>query len=215
MSRHSLPRASPDAAQRFVVYLEGPRDREVLRCWARRHSPRLARALAPACVILGGRQPARAARDLRLRRERDSGVRGLVVLDGDAGAGSPPTDQPGLELFTWERRHIESYLLVAPAIRRGLRVRDGRFDEVLREFLPAPDDAEALRLVDAKRLLGPKGPLAQYLGRPISASHVAGAMRSDELGDEVRALLSLLSAGFGVEEQRPAASVASRLRLPK
>lgn len=207
MPRSAPPRADPHARGHFVVYVEGPRDRDVLRCWARRQSPRLARALAPAFVILGGRRPARAVEDLRRRREQHPDTAGLCVLDGDIGAGEPRESEHGLELFTWERRHIESYLLVASAIQRALRVSDQRFDRVLREHLPDPEDEDALRVMDAKRLLGPKGPFARFLGRPVSVGQIARVMRSEELGREVVALLERLEAGLGVTEVASVPSV--------
>ena len=68
--------------------------------------------------------PARVAAlgDPRVRR-LDGGGRGLVVLDRDhhSESGGFSLVEPGLEVFTWKRRHIESYALVPDAIRRSLR----------------------------------------------------------------------------------------------
>jgi hypothetical protein len=61
----------------FVLYVEGPRDRDVLLAWALRvHAP-LGRALEADAVILGGRQPDRAREHYRALRERVSVARGL------------------------------------------------------------------------------------------------------------------------------------------
>jgi hypothetical protein len=126
----------------FVLYVEGPRDREILECWARRVDPGLSRCIEQNTVILGGRRPARAIADFRKRGGVAAGYSGLVVLDRDdhahAESGDPsasasgsdtrsPLPDPelpeaGLELFVWSLRHIESYLLVPAAIRRMLRL---------------------------------------------------------------------------------------------
>ena len=186
----------------FVVYVEGPRDRDILGAWARRIAPRLPAELVASTVILGGRQPARAAEHLRERRQSQSATRGICVLDRD-GAGTPePAVEPGLEFFTWGRRHIESYLLVPDAIRRGLGIRDhdGHFDRLMRAHLPALDDERALRDLDAKQLLGRKGPLARFLSRPVAPGRIARATRLEELHPDVRALFARIQNGLGLVE---------------
>jgi hypothetical protein len=129
-------------------------------------------------------------------------ARGLCVLDRDGGG---PVALPGradldLELFTWSRRHIESYLLVPEAIRRGLRVPDkeGTLDRTLRQELPVEDDDPAWGHVNAKRLLDRKGPISRCLGRPLNPGHIARAMRAEELHPEVQALLGRIGEGLGV-----------------
>jgi hypothetical protein len=193
----------------FLVYVEGPRDRDVLGAWARRLSPRFAKELVNSTVILGGRQPARAAEHLRRLRRLHAATRGICVLDRD-GEGMPePPSEPGLEFFTWGRRHIESYLLVPDAIRRGLGVRDhdGHLDRLMRAHLPPPGDERALRDLDAKQFLGPKGPLARFLNRPVAPGRIARAMRSEELHPDVRALFSRIQCGFGLVETEPVVTV--------
>jgi hypothetical protein len=184
----------------FSVYVEGARDRDLLAAWARRLSPPLARALEPACVILGGRQPARAAGLLARRRELQEDAAGLCVLDGDAIAVAPPPACDGLEYFIWSRRHIESYLLVPAAIERAARTADMRLRRLLEAELPDPGDERALRSFDAKRFLGEKGPLARFLGRTLSPGAIARAMRDEEIHEEVRALFARIAAGLGILE---------------
>jgi len=183
----------------WVLYVEGARDREILNGWARRISPHFARDLSLATVILGGRQPARAAAHLEgLRRSRGTGA-GLCLLDRDGFDHPPGMGCVGdLETFTWSRRHIESYLLVPPAIRRGLRLgeRERSFSRVLERELPAQGDTEMLRKVDAKAILGPKGHIARWLGRPLQLGRIAHGMRADELPDEVHALLRRLEVAL-------------------
>ena len=213
-----MPSARHDAARPpahapgggFVVYVEGPRDGDILRSWARRLAPpRLARDLVAATVILGGRQPARAVAHLRRLAAAGACARGLCVLDRDGGeaVSLPEPDGVDLELFTWSRRHIESYLLVPDVIRRGLGPRERGLDRLLREQLPPLDDEAALRAVDAKRLLDRRGPLARLLGRPLDPGRIARAMRPEEIHPEVHALLERIAAGLGLAGADPVATV--------
>lgn len=197
----------------FVLYVEGPRDRGLLEAWARTQSPPLARVLPGVTVILGGRQPARAAEHFRAARERDGAAAGLCVLDRDGRDGSAPTgaDAPGLEFFTWGRRHIESYLLVPDAIRRSLRLAadDSRIERFFRSELPPADDEAALRDLAAKPLFAAHGRLERLVGRRVLPGHVARAMRPGELHADVRALLERLGAALGIRE------AAAFVRLPR
>ena len=195
-ARGDAPTGRPTRA---FVYVEGARDRDILRIWARRFSPALGRALVDATVILGGRQPARAVAHMRRQRAgAEQEVSGVCVLDhdghGDVRRATLAEAGPALELFTWGRRHIESYLLVPEAIRRGLQVddHDGHFVRWLARELPALGDERRMGEVDAKRWLSPKGPLAQALGRPVAPSRIARAMRVEEFHRDVRALLERL-----------------------
>jgi hypothetical protein len=203
---------------RCLVYVEGARDRDILRSWARRLSPTLGRALVEASVILGGRQPARALAHLREQTARAAApVAGLCLLDRDRDGGGdvmPLCDEePPLEFFTWGRRHIESYLLVPDAIRRGLRVddHDGHFARWLHRELPPLDDEARMREVDAKRWLGPKGPLARTLGRPVAPGRIARAMRPDEFHPDVHSLLERLRALLGEAGGAPVVHVRAAL----
>ena len=182
--------------QRFILYVEGPRDRSILRAWSYRLLPSRARRLFRGSVILGGRRPLRAVEHFRIERSAEAGARGLCVLDRDDGAGSRPPEggEPGLEFFTWTRRHIESYLLVPEATQRalGLPAADVRIERVLREHLPPAAGEQVFRDVDAKRLLGPKGALARALGRPLPLSRIARLTREAELHADVHALFARL-----------------------
>jgi hypothetical protein len=201
MRARTRVRGGPEeVAAPFIVYVEGPRDRGVLSAWARRLSPRLPAAFEAACVILGGRQPARAAGDLARRRAEGGAATGLCILDGDlpAAPAEPPGD--GLEVFTWRRRHIESYLLVPAAIERAARADDTRLRRLLDDELPHPADERALVSFDAKRFLGPKGPLARLLGRTLAPGWIARTMRADEIHEEARGVCGRIAAGLGVFE---------------
>jgi hypothetical protein len=130
-------------------------------------------------------------------------VRALCVLDRDDGRDSPEDgeSEAGLEFFTWSRRHIESYLLVPDAIRRALRLpaHDRLIERVLREHLPAPENEDSYRQVDAKRLLGPGGILPRALGRPLPLGRVARVTREDELHADVRALFARLRGAVVID----------------
>lgn len=196
--------AAPVAARPspvYAVYVEGPRDRDILCAWARRVSPRLVRALDPRLVILGGRQPARAVEHFRRLRAGSDEAAGLCVLDRDGGEPHPPKGvrEPGLEFFTWTRRHIESYLLVPSAIARGLRLspHDGRVQRFFQEHFPADGDEIAWQEVEAKPIFGAHGPLARLLGREIPPGKVARAMRPEELHPDVVAVLGRIHDALG------------------
>lgn len=191
--------------RRFWLYVEGPRDHEVLRGWAQACDPGLLRAIEGCAVILGGRRPARAAEHFRSMGAPAEGMRGVCVLDGDGAARTPDAGAngahhvPGLAYFTWSRRHIESYLLSPEAIRRSLRLRrdDVRVERILRECLPAEADEDAWRGVDAKRLLAENGPLARGLGRSVALGRVARAMREPELHPDVQQLFAAVRDALG------------------
>jgi len=176
-----------------VLYVEGPRDRDVLEGWARGASAALARAVRDNAVILGGRQLGRAAAHFATAAAARPGLRGLCILDRD-NIEEATSAAGELEVFTWSRRHIESYLLVPGAIQRALRLpeHDGRVQRLLRQHLPTTAPESALRELDAKRLLGASGPLARALGRPLALGRVARAMRPDELHADVAGLLERL-----------------------
>jgi len=201
-ARAQAPRGQ-DAA--FVLYVEGPRDRDILHTWARRSSVDLAHVVGSA-VILGGRQPHRAVEHFRGVRAIAPAARGLCVLDrDDASPGSQSEawlDEPGLGFFTWSRRHIESYLLVPEAVRRTVQGQKERFrlERFLREHLPARGDEAAWRSMDAKRLLEREGPLARAVGQPLVGGRIARAMRADELHADVVSLLARIRAGVTGEQ---------------
>ena len=190
-----------------MLYVEGPRDREILESWARRIEPAIARLIEERTVILGGRQPLRALEDFRKRGGQPAGWRGLVVLDRDhhddqAGGDSAPADleaEPGLELFVWGLRHIESYLLVPSAIRRLVAGLEGT--EQLDTLLEAELGEE--RSLHAKRFLGAGGSLAEALGTDLRAGEIARAMREDELHADVRRLLERIGSLSGVATPAP------------
>lgn len=200
--------ASSPAESPFVLYVEGPRDRGLLDAWAFRFSPALAASLAPVSVILGGCQPLRAAEHFRELRARSAvELRALCVLDADRERRPPPerAREPGLEFYTWGRRHIESYLLVPAAICRALRVPpgDARLTRWFERELPAPDDEESFAELDAKELFAHHGALQRLFGRPVRPAHVARAMRRDELHGDVHALLERLREGLGLGGSAP------------
>lgn len=188
----------------FILYVEGPGDRGIIREWSYRLLPRLANRLGGATVILGGRQPARAVEHFESRHRNRPGLRALCILDRDDHEGTP--QHPGnLEFFTWSRRHIESYLLVPEALRRILSRSDdsSRLERAVREHLPDPGDEQAHRDVNAKALLGRKGPLARVLGRPLPLARIARATREAELHPDVHSLFTRLRFELGDVEPGP------------
>jgi len=194
----------------FFLYVEGPRDRSILRAWAQRLLPGQAPDLLADAVILGGRRPARALEHFRARA---AGSLGLCVLDRDEDAGAHPDAQDGLSFFTWSRRHIESYLLVPGAIRRALSLpaSDHRLEAALERELPDADDDSGWRAFDAKRLLAETGPLARLLGRPLPLARIARATREDELHADVHEMFGRLRDALRAMPRRSWRSRASDL----
>jgi hypothetical protein len=173
------------------LYVEGPRDREIIEGWAQRASRRLAEHVRESTVILGGRQPARAREHLGEARAEHAEARGLCVLDRDHELTLPEAGAEGLELFVWSRRHIESYLLVPEALGRVLRNVDARALRTLAAELPADDDERGWREFDAKRRLVTNGQRFPW-GR------LARGLHPDELHPDVHAFLARLATLFGV-----------------
>jgi hypothetical protein len=212
----------------FVLYFEGARDREILACWARRVDHGLARAIEAHSVILGGRRPARAISDFRKRGGFDAGLKGLIVLDrddhrdshgDDHGDGKPSihsesgnrpslSEEAGLDVFVWSRRHIESYLLVPAALRRlvGLAPDDRRIERFVDEEEHGP---EALH---AKRLLGTGGSLTEVLGAELRAGEIARAMRRDEFHPDIFDLFGRIGHALGLSQSGPEVVVRVRSR---
>jgi hypothetical protein len=190
----------------FALYVEGPRDRGLIEAWARRAEPALGRAVSRHTVILGGCRPARAAEHFRDLHGEDPHARAVCVLDRDLEDREPPASArvPGLEFYTWPRRHIESYLLVPDAIRRGARLPgdDAKIERFFRQTLP--EDEEGLRAVDAKRIFGRYGPLAACVGRSVPPVRVARAMRAEDFHADVHELLRRLREALGLRPTQPA-----------
>jgi len=194
-------------SRRVILYVEGPQDRAILRAWAYRLLPSMGRRLFGASVILGGRRPARAVEHFRSAGGLDAGLLGVCVLDRDGADPLPLLESgaPGLELFTWGRRHIESYLLVPAAIQRALRtIPDGdrRIRRAIEAALPDSVDEVAYGQIDAKRLLGPNGDLPRVVGQPIFVERVARATRPEELHPDVHRLFDRLREGLGISRSR-------------
>jgi len=206
-----VPRTNPathstrQSLRQLILYLEGPQDRAILRAWAYRLLPSLGRELFGASVILGGRRPARAAEHFHSAGGMEAGLAGLCILDRDDGNQPPPgSGVPGLEFFTWGRRHIESYLLVPAAIHRTLKASSGdeRIRRALDAALPGSVDEAAYGQIDAKRLFEPNGALPRVVGQPISVQRVARATRAEELHPDVHRLFDRMREGLGVRDPR-------------
>ncbi len=191
----------------FLLYVEGARDRDILCVWSKRLVPRLAASIERSAVILGGRRPARAVEHFQGSGGREAGLSGLVVLDRDHHEDTEDRllGDAGLGLFTWSRRHIESYVLIPAAVRRVVNGNHDpqRLERLLEAHLPAADDESAFRQINAKHLLGNKGPLARELGRTLTPGELARSMRTDELHTDVVRLYDRIRSGFGERTEGP------------
>lgn len=212
------------ASRRFVLFVEGPRDRDVLRLFAQKLSPELARAMDSCVRILGGRQPDRAAElfgQMVEQAARNNGEppKGLCILDRDdpdrLGSAYPKNFDPEaseLEFVIWKRRQIESYLLVPRAIGRCL-ARHGnhhQLDHLLEAWLPDPSDENEFRSLNAKQVLGARGPIASYLGRPLRAQEIVRGMTPLEIHDDIKAVLAHVRDRLGSPVQPSVRSVGLR-----
>lgn len=188
-----------------MLYVEGPRDRELLGCWARRVDGELARCIEQHTVILGGRQPARAVADFRKRGGAGVGLSGLIVLDRDHHDALPEVpDETGLDLFVWSLRHIESYVLVPEAIRRMLRLdpEDQRIERFVADH--------AREGAHAKQLLGARGLLGDLLGAELRAGQIARSMRPEELHRDIRDLFREIGSRAGLGARAPEVVIRAR-----
>ncbi len=192
------------APTRFALYLEGPRDRDILRNFAHRLSPRLARAMDPCVRILGGRRPARAVELFRdLADEAGPATpRGICILDRDTPHPGAPQevlpDEPKLDFVVWGRRHIESYLVVPEAIRRCLarKADASSIDRFSADYLPQDIDEEYFHSFNAKHLLAGLGPIARTFGRPLRPRDIVHRMLPNEIHPDVRQVLATVSASL-------------------
>ncbi len=210
------PHARPTSNGKFVLYVEGPRDREILECWARRFDPDLTHCIERNTFILGGRQPARAVADFRKRGGVAAGYSGLIVLDRDDHPDESETEgaanESEPEVFVWGLRHIESYLLVPAAIRRLLRL--AAEDRTVERFIEmngvanAPNDA--VGSVHAKRTLGSGGTLSKALGTDLRAGDIARAMRIEDLHVDIRTLFDRIRALAGLRVKGPEVVIRGR-----
>lgn len=218
---------TPRPQSAFVLYVEGPRDLQILGAWAKRLDPALARCIEEKAVILGGKQPARAISDFQKRVGEQEGFSGLMVLDRDEQGHSDHDDvrsagsRAGLEVFVWSLRHIESYLLVPGVIRRVLRLdpADRRVEELIlhQEAAEASRGSSGVgsgglaeRSVHAKRILGANGALAEVFGTELKAGELARAMRREDLHDDVLHLFERVRALSGLAESGPEVEVIVR-----
>lgn len=204
----------PVLADPYFVYVEGPRDGDILRSWARRMSGELARRLSDRLVILGGRRPARAIEHLRSSSTNGSRARGLCVLDRDVSAGPIDREETHdtLEIHVWERRHIEAYLLEPDVIRRALRITDRGLTRRLADLLDVEGafHEDSAPRFDAKKLLHRNGPISRMVGRQVDAGRIARAMREEEIAPEVRGVLTRIGQGLGIPARETVVRRASR-----
>jgi len=216
----------------FVLYVEGTSDIEILRLLAAGLGKDETFFDRLPIHVLGGRDPKEA-------REHFLGVKGFLadtraicVLDPDLNRESlldsiEHNREESLEFKIWNRRHLESYLLVPEAIARAIHpdtdmplFRDAvaaRFREFLAEsprgyvFPDSIPDYRAFHLdwmgtFDAKRqVFSPSPGDASFLVKEshpeITPQHVAQAMREDEIHDDIRQLIDSICDVVQAEAQ--------------
>lgn len=184
----------------FVLYVEGPRDREILSIFARRESSELSRGVNATAVILGGRQPSRARKHFKNVTVGSSHPSALCILDRDDPSEDCPESENGLEFYMWKRRHIESYLLVPRALTFALA--DGgnlqQIERVIAREVPSHLKEHDFKTLDAKRLLGVKGPFARAIGKRPDLGRIARNIRLEELHSDVVRVLAKIRHGLNI-----------------
>ena len=202
----------------LVLYVEGTRDLELLRLWAKvlGKDERLFERLP--VHKLDGRDPKQARHHFLGVRSFRPDVAAICVLDPDADRAALVGSlehhrEPGLEYHVWQRRHIESYLLVPPAFGRAVHgsgdLLAGATEASLRAFLQRPPrghlfpenipsfrsfDLDWMRHFDAKcAIFSPATADASFIveeGIPdLTPERVAQAMLPDEVHEDVVALI--------------------------
>lgn len=198
-----------------ILYVEGTSDIELFRLLARGIGRDETLFDRLPVHILGGRDPKEAREHFLGVRSFSSSARAVCVLDPDLDRKSlldrvNHNSEPGLEFRLWERRHLESYLLVPEAIERAIfpekPLMEGYISKRFRDFLSeqpravvfpeAVQDYRTLSLdwmktFDAKReVFSPGEEDGSFLlreGHPdIAPQHVAQCMRQEEIHDDVR-----------------------------
>ena len=241
-ARKSKANSAADASSRFVLYVEGPRDRDILGSWARRFESGLARCIESNTVILGGRQPARAVRDFQARGGEEAGWTGLIVLDRDdhtaeeavalTGSGraslggvglegSPGTQpaSPNTEVDALEGLELFVWgrrhiesYLLVPAAIRRVLKIATDDDRVDQALANLDRLASSQGSVHAKRVLGTGGLLSEALGAELRSGEIARAMRREDFHPDVDALLGRIGTLAGVVTKRPEVVIRPPLR---
>ena len=188
--------------EQFILYVEGPRDREILSIFAKRESRELSKGVNASAIILGGRQPLRARNHFKLKIRKHESIRALCILDRDDPVEICPDSETGLEFFVWRRRHIESYLLVPRALAFALASRETshELEKVIKREIPSNLEDEDFETLDAKRLLGVKGPIARVIGKKPDLGRIARNIRTEELHPDVVRVLEKIRLGLNISK---------------
>ena len=102
----------------------------------------------------------------------------------------------------WRRRHIESYLLVPRALAFALASRETsrELEKVIKREIPSNLEDEDFETLDAKRLLGVKGPIARVIGKKPDLGRIARSIRTEELHPDVVRVLEKIRLGLNISK---------------
>ena len=202
----------------FVLYLEGTSDADLLRLWARalgRNGDLFERL---PIHYLGSRNPKHAREHFLGLKSFRSDLAGLCILDPDRDPERVAEQiehlpEAGLRFHVWQRRHIESYLLVPQAIGRAVHgdadLLAAALIRAFRDFLSRPPrglifpaavpDYRTFHMdwmadFDAKRQVFSPAPqddsfVAEQRLEELTPDHVAQAMLPEEIHEDVAMVL--------------------------
>lgn len=200
-----------------VLYVEGQSDVGLLKTLARKFKPDLYDKLNEILIKpLGGRKPELAKKHFWGLTAYSDGVSGICLLDRNNKSYNDAIEEAkrytgnGLDFYIWRRRHIESYLLVPPAIKRVAGLEERLVDEFLIEqLLPAdfnyvndnppvlldfPTKSVVFGLYNRQPAPDEAVPLAERLAGwcELTPELIASELTEDELHNDVKVFLDLL-----------------------
>jgi len=206
----------------LVLYTEGTTDFEILRIWAGVLGKDVRVFDCLPLHVLGARDPKKAREHFLGVKSFRSDIHGICVLDPDKSPSELQVtidhqQEPGLEYRVWDRRHLESYLLVPEAIGRAVAgdkapLLQAQVARAFRDFLKEPPRAllfpdqvkdyrslaiDWLKDFDAKRIIFSPDPtdnsFVSSQGFPgITPQHVGQAMVASEIHKDVVDLIDRL-----------------------